>query len=403
MDPDYGEWLVRRSAFVAILMTVGVIAMLIVAAILTEANTGKDASSSLFNLGLASFTFVGALILWKRPSNGIGRVFGAVGLLWVSGDMTAQYATYGYVTRPGSVPVPALGAWYGEWYWLVCLLFIFAVIPLLFPTGRPLDPRWRVVTRAVFAFMIVMSVLAMFEDRLEVVGAKQPIHNPFGIPGLHDVETSLGPAFLLGAVACLILGAIAIVVRFRRSRGDERQQLKWFTWAVLALAFVFVAQGILESSTGDRLAEILGLAMALVPSSAAIAILRYRLYDIDLVINRTLVYGALTAMLASAYFGIVVALQNAIPGADDSDLTIAGSTLAVAALFRPLRARVQGFIDRRFYRRKFDTQRTLESFSSRLREDVDLDHLSADLLTVVRDTMQPAHVSLWLRTEGATR
>jgi hypothetical protein len=380
-------------------MTVGVVAMLIVAAILTEANTGEDASSSLFNLGLASFTFVGALILWKRPANGIGRVFAAVGLLWVTGDVAAQYATYGYVTRPGSVPVPALGAWYGEWYWIVVLLCIFAVIPLLFPTGRPLDSRWRVVTRAVFAFMIVMAVLAMFEDRLEIVGARQPVHNAFGIPGLHDVETELGPAFFLGGVSCLILGAIAIVVRFRRSRGDERQQLKWFTWSALALALVFVAQSALETSTGDRIAEVDGLAMALVPTSAAIAILRYRLYDIDLVINRSLVYGALTALLGAAYFAMVVVLQKLIPGASDSDLTIAGSTLAVAALFRPLRSRVQRFIDRRFYRRKVDAQETLESFSSRLREDVDLDHLSADLLGVVRDTMQPAHASLWLRTE----
>jgi hypothetical protein len=136
---------------------------------------------------------------------------------------------------------------------------------------------------------------------------------------------------------------------------------------------------------------------------ATIAIMKYRLYDIDLIINRTLVYGALTAMLAAAYLVIVVVLQNVIPGAGDSDLTIAGSTLAVAALFRPLRARIQGFIDRRFYRRKFDAQRTLESFSSRLRDDVDLDHLSADLLGVVSDTMQPAHASLWLRTEGASR
>jgi hypothetical protein len=391
---------VRRGALIAVLMTVGVLVMIVVAAVLREANTGEDATSSMFNLALASFTFVGALILWKRPGNGVGRVFGAVGLLWVSGDMATQYATYGYVTRPGSVPAPALGAWYGEWYWIVVLLCIFALIPLLFPTGRPLNQRWRVATRAVFAFMIVISVLAMFEDRLEVIGAKQPVHNPLGIPGLHDIETDLGPVFFLGGATCLILGVIAIVVRFRRSRGDERQQLKWFTWSALALALVFVAQSALETVTGFRSSEVDGLAMALVPTSAAIAILRYRLYDIDLVINRTLVYGALTALLAAAYFGIVVVLQNAIPGADDSDLTIAGSTLAVAALFRPLRARVQAFIDRRFYRRKFDAQRTLESFSSRLREDVDLDHLSRDLLGVVRDTMQPAHASLWLRTEA---
>jgi hypothetical protein len=158
-----------------------------------------------------------------------------------------------------------------------------------------------------------------------------------------------------------------------------------------------------ETTFGIVGEHLVNLSAAAFPIATAIAILRYRLYDIDLVINRTLVYGALTALLALAYFAIVVALQNVIPGAGDSELTVAGSTLAVAALFRPLRSRVQGFIDRRFYRRKFDAQETLESFSSRLREDVDLDHLSADLLRVVRDTMQPAHASLWLRTEEASR
>jgi hypothetical protein len=146
--------------------------------------------------------------------------------------------------------------------------------------------------------------------------------------------------------------------------------------------------------------DVIFYSFALIPVSVGVAVLKYRLYDIDLIINRTLVYGALTALLATAYFGIVVLLQGVVPGAGDSDLTIAGSTLAVAALFRPLRGRVQAFIDRRFYRRKFDAQRTLESFSSRLREDVDLDHLSADLLGVVRDTMQPEHASVWLRPEA---
>ena len=153
---------------------------------------------------------------------------------------------------------------------------------------------------------------------------------------------------------------------------------------------------------GQILDQIAVVSFGLIPIAIGMAILKHRLYDIDLIINRTLVYGALTALLAATYLGIVVLLQGVVPGASDSDLTIAGSTLAVAALFRPLRARVQSFIDRRFYRRKVDAQRTLESFTSRLRDDVDLDHLSADLIGVVTETMQPAHASLWLRGTSST-
>jgi hypothetical protein len=186
--------------------------------------------------------------------------------------------------------------------------------------------------------------------------------------------------------------------------------MRWFVFSVVMFVVVFGAAQILwaivEEPESGGPANTFGflaimLSLIFIPVSMGIGILRYRLYDIDVIVNKTLVYGGLTAILALAYLAIVVALQNVIPGADDSDLTIAGSTLAVAALFRPLRARVQGFIDRRFYRRRFDAQRTLESFSSRLREDVDLDHLSADLLRVVHSTMQPAHASLWLKEKRA--
>jgi hypothetical protein len=154
----------------------------------------------------------------------------------------------------------------------------------------------------------------------------------------------------------------------------------------------------------EALAQVLtGLSFLALPIAVCIAILRYRLYDIDLIINRTLVYGVLTALLAVTYFFIVVAMQNAIPGADDSDLTIAGSTLAVAALFRPLRARIQSFIDRRFYRRKVDARRTLESFAARLRDEVDLDQLSSSLVAVVQETMQPAHASVWMPPREVAR
>jgi hypothetical protein len=223
--------------------------------------------------------------------------------------------------------------------------------------------------------------------------------NPFGVAGVDPVFTVFEVAFgILGLFG--VLGAVAsAVVRFRAASGIERQQLKWFAYAPIVSLAAILASSAFES---DRIGTLAWTFAALtVPIAATIAITRYRLYEIDRLINRTLVYGGLTAFLAGTYLGIVVALQNLIPGAGDSDLTIAGSTLAVAALFRPLRARIQAFIDRRFYRGKYDTQRTLESFSARLREDVDLDHLSADLLGVVHSTMQPAHASLWLKEKSA--
>jgi hypothetical protein len=198
----------------------------------------------------------------------------------------------------------------------------------------------------------------------------------------------------------ILLGAVALVARFRRSRGDERQQLKWFAGAgaLFALACVIAVSPWFGSSdtTGQLL---ILLAFAAIPIAAGVAILKYRLYDIDLVIRRTLVYGVLTAVLVAAYLGGVLLLQLALsPLTEQSDLAIAGSTLAVAALFRPARRRVQALVDRRFYRRRYDAARTLESFGARLRAEVELDSMSAELRSVVSETMQPVHISLWLRT-----
>ena len=389
-----------RSAWVALLLVAAVIAGLIGSLSLLLATPGAPPLDDLaFSGGVAFFTFVGALIVWRQPGNRIGRLFAAIGLLWVTGDLAARYSTYAHTVGGGNDLLIFLGAWYGEWYWFGFLMLTFSLLPQLFPTGRPLGPRWAGFARSVWLFTGVVVLLAMLEDELILVGTDSVVRNPFGIPGFNDVEE--GPisfGLLVGGLTSIVTAAVAIVLRFRRSRGEERQQLKWFTVAVLILVIQFAAQSALSGEDGHVFPLLDGVALALVPLSAAIAILRYRLYDFDVVVNKTLVYGSLSAILAGAYLGSVVLLQQVLgPVTVDSDVAVAGSTLAVAALFRPLRGRVQGFIDRRFYRHRYDAQQTLESFSFRLRNDVDLDNLTAELVDVVHETVRPAHASLWLR------
>ena len=353
-----------------------------------------DASSFLlFALIAAPFAVVGALVASRRPRNPIGWLFLAFAVVAAFAASADRYASYALVEHPSSLPGGDWVAWLASGIWHPAFgFFVFAF--LLFPDGRLPSARWRPVAWIAAANYLVGGVIGLLWGPLfgEFFPYAEP---PFRLPDYFVVEVAFA-VFLYVNFALLALSAVSLVLRLRRAAGVERQQLKWFVYAVALFALVFPPSIIV---LGDG--RLIVFLLPLVPAAAGIAILRYRLFDIDVVINRTLVYGALTVMLAAAYIATVVASQyvfRALTG-QESQLAIVASTLTIAALFVPLRRRVQGFVDRRFYRRKYDAAKTLEAFNARLREETDLDALSSDVVGVVRRTMQPAHVSLWLRPD----
>ena len=336
----------------------------------------------------SSFTVLGALVVSRQPRNPIGWLLEVMGLAFsIIGIAGGLYLRVVLPDAPGA-GVATYVVSMSTWAWLPAFVPAFTFLPLLFPTGRPLSSRWRpVVWVAAVSASVGVLTSALKPGQLDGAPA---VDNPFGIDHpARDLADSVAFGVLF-PVALISLGSM--VVRFRRSVGVERQQLKWVVAASASLPVAFAA----AAFVGDFAWPLMLIALLVVAGAVAVAMLRYRLYDIDLVINRALVYAVLTATLGSAYVGGVLLLQLARSA--DSSLAVAGSTLAVAALFRPARAKIQNLVDRRFYRRKYDAARTLADFGGRLREQVDLTALSSDLQTVVRETVQPAHVSLWLRS-----
>jgi hypothetical protein len=352
------------------------------------------------------FSVVGALIASSRPTNPIGWILLATGIASGIQSLGDEYSIH--ALRDPSAPLSggAAAAWLGEWVWVPIVGLISTFIPLLFPDGRLPSKRWRPVAWIAGAGIAIPSV-AFFLQPGRLPQTPQ-FNNPVGVgdPSTAEVFEAVGAAGLALLLAATVASAVGLVLRFRRASGDERQQLKWLAFAavLLAIGFLFTALG--QLVVGEDNVTELGviIAVPLIPIAIAVAILKYRLYDVDLVINRTLVYALLTALLVGVYAVIAVSLGAAVrtvAGQENNSIVIAASTLAVAALFGPARRRIQGFIDRRFYRRKYDAGRTLEAFSARLREQVDLDSLAGELVGVVRDTMQPSHISLWLRPPEA--
>ena len=356
---------------------------------------GNPVEDAIVVVGFGMFALVGALLVARRPGNLIGWILSVTSLV-VLASALETYAAYVMTTRGRPDWLAVVGAWVNSWYWLVFLALVFVYLPLLFPDGRLPSRRWLPVAVVPGIGLVSMVVLGAFVDTLRGQDIDYRIDNPIGIEGLAHVENLpviwvFGGFFVLGS-----LGAVAsLAVRFRRSGGIERQQLKWFLFAAAPVPIA----PFLDSLSGVIGALAFAWVLLGLPVAIGVAILRYRLYDIDVIINRALVYAALTASLALVYFGGIAVLQGlfrALTGQEFS-LAVVASTLAIAALFSPFRRRLQGFIDRGFYRQKYDAHRTLESFSAVLRNETDLDRLRAELLAVLRETMRPEHASLWLR------
>jgi hypothetical protein len=402
--------------------------MLVAAGVLDALARSAQSSGNSTNLGSISdtvswvlflaFPIVGALIASRRPRNPIGWICLADGLLWMILAVSDRYGVYG-VSEPGSVPFPvAIGTLSNQWLWVptVGLLGIFLV--LLFPDGKLPSRRWRPLAWFSGVMIALLSITGgLAPGPLENQGG---VRNPFGIEALPWLDVAVLVILPLLPL-CIFASAVSMVLRFRRSRGEMRQQIKWVAFVIafsglLYLSFmimqsVFLLRGVNRPAEfplwAEALFTVVALGFAGVPVAIGFAVLKYRLYDIDVVINRTLVYGSLTATLIALYFGSVATTQailRALTGqTEQPQLAVVVSTLVIAALFNPLRRRIQSFIDRRFYRRKYDARKTLEAFSARLREETDLETLNNELAGVIRETMQPARVSLWLRPDRPSK
>jgi hypothetical protein len=357
-----------------------------------------------------SFPLIGMPIVSRQPRNPVGWILLGIGLTWGIYSVLDGYARYSLITNPGALPRPDVALALNSWTWLPAVGLMGTFLILLFPDGHLHSSRWRPVAWAAGTALIVGSVASVIVPGPFENAGFPAVSNPFGIEALKIPLTVSLVASVVALLFCIGASAVSAVKRLRQTHGLERQQLKWLAAAAGATALCYL---IVMASAGiehllhqkdplwSRIIEQVGLSsFALIPLAVGIAILRHRLYDIDVIINRALVYGLLSAVLASIYvIGVVGAgaLVREATGQESNNLAVAASTLAVAGLFGPVRSRVQAFIDWRFYRRRYDAGQTLAEFSGRLRNEVDLEALVEELLAAVREAMQPTQATIWLR------
>jgi hypothetical protein len=368
--------------------------------VLNPGHTTGDVFDNYWFLSIAMLPFVsvGALIAARQPANHVGWIMLA-GALWLNPVNVAEPYRI-HPTAVDGTPLAGWMTWLDYWGALPGMLLIFIVLPLLFPTGHLPSPRWRPLGVLACVTVLVGSIALAFGN---AAAADARVPSVVRSERLARLVTPFEGLSLI-PFGIVLLGVVAsLVTRFVHARGVERQQLKWFVCVV-----AFIAAGLLMAFVDwpswaiGWFSALFGVLIGL-PVAIGIAILRYHLYAIDSIINRALVYGSLTVTLAGAYVGLVVLTQNLLdPLVGNSNLAIAVSTLVVAALFQPARGHIQRTVDRRFFRRKYDALRTVESFSTHVRAETDLEALMTELRAVVQETMQPAHVSMWLRPVSPT-
>jgi len=345
--------------------------------------------------GFGAFAVVGAVLLARKPDNSVSWIMAAIGLVVAIAPAAETYAAYVMTVYGEPNVVAVLGVWANDVYWIPVLTLAFVYLPLLFPTGRLLSRRWRIPAGITAISALSYAVYAAFRPVLVGQDVPYEILNPIGYaPFTAARGEQLFAVLSFGLLIGVGAGVVSVILRFRRAPAPERLQLKWFLFAVALTPFAFYPwPWVVVADT------LIGLALMAPPIAVGIAILRYRLYDIDLIIRKTLIYALLSLLLALVYFASVVVMQSLIGRAatEESPLVIVLSTLFIAALFTPGRRRVQGFIDRRFYRRRYDAEKVLAAFGRSARDEVELEALSAELVRVVQETMGPECASLWLR------
>ena len=361
-----------------------------------------DDSSVVTNLiTLLPFSVVGAIIASRHPRNTIGWLFCSVGVTIGLNSFAGDYAEFWIASGFGGSSLGETAAWFSSWLWSLLVYLPASFLLLLFPDGRLPSPRWWPVACGV-ALGTVGGVVGYALEAGPLVDFPQ-ITNPFGVDS--PVVGMVGVAGGIVAATSMVASAVSLIVRLRHAGSEQRQQIKWLAYGGAVVVSGICVGGLITLWSVPASIMIMSVSLLGLPVFTGIAIVRYRLYDIDLLINRTLVYGSLTATLVALYFGSIIVLQRlfVILTGEKSTLAIVASTLVIAALFNPLRRHIQAFIDRSFYRSKYDARKSLEAFSARLRDETDLDTLNAHLVGVVAETMQPSHVSLWLRPDAGVK